>query len=402
MKEDIKKRALELKDDLIRFVRDIIAIPSPSGKEEVVIQRIKQEMERIGYENIFIDGMGNLIGQLGKGKKILAIEGHVDTVDAGDLDKWTYDPFKGKIENDIIYGRGACDMKGAVASFIYSGAILKEIGIPNDLKFIVVASVMEEVYEGLNWQYIIKEDKINPDSVIIAEPSSLKIANGQRGRVDLKVVTTGTSSHGATPELGENAVYKIAPIISEIEKMNNDFPTDPLFGKPCISVTDVRSNAVNRNAIPDSAAIHIDRRLTPNENVTQNSIIKELQSLDSVKNANAKVFIPEYEYKSNSGLVYPIKAFYPSWYMDDSHPLIKTAINTYHRQFNIEPELYLWHFSTNGVGCKGIFNIPTFGFGPGYEKFAHTEEDQVPVDHLIRATEFYTSFAITWGYNYQL
>ncbi|NHJ01296.1 MAG: YgeY family selenium metabolism-linked hydrolase [Candidatus Heimdallarchaeota archaeon] len=397
MKEAIMKAASELKNDLILFTRDIIAIPSLSNNEEAVIQRIKQEMERIGYENIFIDGMGNLIGQLGHGERILAIEGHVDTVDVGNLEKWNFDPYKGIIKNGIIYGRGACDMKGSIASLVYTGAILKKIGIPRGLKFLAIASVMEEIYEGLNWQYIIKENKISPDAVIIAEPSNLKIAYGQRGRVDLKIQTSGVSCHSASPEQGENAIYKIAPIILDIEEMNTTFPIDSTFGKPCISVTDIYSTAVNQNAIPDSVTIHIDRRLTPQESKTEEDVLKEIRYLKTVKTANATVYIPEYEYKSRSGSNHQIKAFYPSWYMDTSHPLIQTAIKAYQLQFNEEPELYIWPFSTNGVGCKGLFNIPTFGFGPGNEKYAHTEEDQVPIEHLIKALEFYASFAILWG-----
>lgn len=391
----IKNMAGSLKNNITEFTRELIAIPSISGNETQVIERIRKEMEKIRYNDIEIDEMGNLIGRIGNGEKILAIDGHVDTVEIGNPQNWEYDPFKGKIENGVIYGRGACDQKGGLASAVYTGKILIEIGVPENITLLVVASVQEEIYEGLNWQYIIKEDEIKPDAIILTEPSNLNIAIGHRGRVDIEVHTTGISSHGAAPELGENAIYKIAPIISDIEKINSILPIDPTFGKGNITVTKISSTSPSINATPDSATIHVDRRLNLED--SEKSVISEIRSLNSVKKAKAKVIISEHEYKSKSGVIYPIKAYYPTWSMEESHPLVQTAIKTYKTQFNKEPVLYYWRFSTNGAATKGIFNIPTIGFGPGDDKLAHTIEDQVPIEHLVKAMGFYSQFVKHWG-----
>ncbi|MHA2203609.1 MAG: YgeY family selenium metabolism-linked hydrolase [Candidatus Hodarchaeales archaeon] len=394
MNTKIKNTAKSFKQTVTDFTRELIAIPSTTGNEVHVIKRIKKEMEYIGY-NIQIDNMGNLLGKLGTGEKILAIDGHVDTVEVGDPQSWEYDPFEGKLENGIIYGRGACDQKGGLASIIYAGSILKEVGIPENITLYIVASVQEEIYEGLNWQYIIKEDKVIPEAVILSEPSNLNIAIGHRGRVDVKVHTTGISSHGAAPELGKNAIYKIAPIILDIEKMDSNLKVDPIFGKGNVSVTDIRSTSPSINATADSSTIHIDRRLTSEE--SEESVLNEIKSLDSVKMVNAEVHVPEHIYQSEDGFIYPVKAYYPSWYMEESHPLVQTAIKAYETQFDKDPMLYYWRFSTNGAATKGIFDIPTIGFGPGNDKFAHTTEDQVPIDHLVKAMEFYTQFVKLWG-----
>ena len=393
MKQQITNYSEELRKDVIDFTREIIAIPSISGNESQVIKRIKQQMEKFEYKNVHIDKMGNLIGQIGDGDKILAFDGHADTVEIGNLETWKHDPFEGKIENEIIYGRGACDQKGGIASLIYSGLILQKIGVPKDLTFLVVVSIQEENYEGLNWQFIVKEKNIMPNAVVLTEPTSLKIANAQRGRVDLKIQTKGISSHGATPDEGENAIYKIAPIIRDIEELHTTLPTDPTFGKACISVTDVRSTSPSINAIADTATIHVDRRLTYQD--TLETVIAEIKSLTSVKKAKATVFVPEHEYQSEN-FSYPIKAYYPAWIMKEDHPFVQSARAAYKIQFNTEPSFVKWSFSTNGAATKGIFNIPTIGFGPGYEKYAHTPEDQVPVEHLIKAIQFYTSFAMNW------
>lgn len=393
MKQQITNYSEELRKDVIDFTREIIAIPSISGNESQVIKRIKQQMEKFEYKNVHIDKMGNLIGQIGDGDKILAFDGHADTVEIGNLETWKHDPFEGKIENEIIYGRGACDQKGGIASLIYSGLILQKIGVPKDLTFLVVVSIQEENYEGLNWQFIVKEKNIMPNAVVLTEPTSLKIANAQRGRVDLKIQTKGISSHGAIPDEGENAIYKIAPIIQEIEELHKTLPNDPTFGKACISVTDVRSTSPSINAIADTATIHVDRRLTYQD--TLETVIAEIESLASVKKAKATVFVPEHEYQSEN-FSYPIKAYYPSWIMKEDHPFVQSARAAYNIQFDSEPNFVKWSFSTNGVATKGIFNIPTIGFGPGYEKYAHTPEDQVPVEHLIKAMQFYTSLAMNW------
>lgn len=394
MKDQIEYIANDLKQEVIDFTREIIAIPSVTGNERHVIKRIQKEMGKIGYDSIQVDGMGNLMGRVGSGEKLIAIDGHVDTVEIGEKSSWKHDPFEGKLEDGIIYGRGACDQKGGVASTIYAGKILKEIGIPKKTTLLVVCSVQEEIYEGLNWRYIIQEDKIKPDIVVLTEPSSLNIAIGHRGRADIKVQTSGVSSHGAAPELGVNAIYKMAPIILDVEKMNSELPVDPTFGKGNITVTEIRSTSPSINATADSSEIHVDRRLTLKD--TEESVVAEVKSFKSVKKGKAKVYIPEYKYKSNSGILYSIKAYYPSWIMEESHPLVQTAINAFKAQFDVKPKLSKWRFSTNGAATKGIFNIPTIGFGPGYEKYAHTTEDQVPVQHLIQAMAFYSSFVRLW------
>ncbi|MFX1248593.1 MAG: YgeY family selenium metabolism-linked hydrolase [Promethearchaeota archaeon] len=395
MNHEIRDIAEALKQDVTEFTRELVSIPSITGEESQIIEIISRKMEQMGYDEIKVDDMGNLFGKIGFGEKILAIDGHVDTVEIGNPNGWKYDPFEGKIEDEIIYGRGACDQKGGLASVILSGKILKTIGVPKNITLYTVASVQEEIYEGLNWQFIINEDEIKPEAVILTEPTNLNIAIGHRGRVDIKIKTTGISSHGATPELGENAIYKIIPIVSDIQKMDSLLKYEPIFGKGNISVTDIQSTSPSINAIADSSTIHIDRRLNLND--SEESVLREIKSLDSVRKANAEVYIPEYEYKSKTGIVYPIKSYYPSWYMEESHNLVQTAINAYKTQFKEEPVLYHWRFSTNGAATKGIFNIPTIGFGPGNENLAHSVDDSVPIKHLVKAMEFYAAFVKAWG-----
>jgi len=395
MKEKITRTAASLKNEAVNFLRDIIAIPSVSGQEAAVVQRIKQEMEKLGFKNTRIDGMGNVMGSMGNGNRVIALDGHCDTVDAGDCDKWQWDPFKGHHEKGIVYGRGASDQKGGLTSALYAAKILDIIGIPPSISLLAVASVLEEDYEGACWKYILEEDQIRPEVVILTEPSDLGIKIGQRGRLEIKIKTQGVSCHGSAPGRGDNAIYKMAPIIREIQHLNDCLHSTSPLGKGTVTVTDVRSTAPSLCAVPDSAVIHLDRRLSEGE--TPGTAVKEICSLKSVKQVGAHVYIPEVTVRSYTGHTFSLQPYYPVWRMDIDHPLVQAAAKAYGHQFSKTPGTGFWQFSTNGVVTKGLFDIPTIGFGPGEEKYAHTSTDQIRESDLIEAMEFYTAFVLTWA-----
>lgn len=395
MNQKTASMAKSLKSDLVTFLRDIIAIPSVSGNEEQVINRIKQEMEKIGYHKVWIDPMGNLIGQIGSGDRILVFDGHCDTVAPGNPDNWSMDPFNGDCRNGIIYGRGASDQKGGLASAIYAGKILKTLELPDSLSFIVVASIMEEDYEGLCWKYIIKENKIIPQAVVLTEPTDMRIKIGQRGRMEIEIRVDGVSCHGSTPELGENAIYKAIPMIHEIERLNRKLTGDSLLGKGSIVVTDIRSEAPSLCAVPDNATLHMDRRVTVGEDM--DTSLQEIRKLASVQKYHPELSVPEYTVKSYTGYTAREKAYVPMWLMEPSHPLVQTAKKTYQTQFRNDPDIGVWYFSTNGVTTKGVFDIPTIGFGPGNEEAAHAPNEYVKIKDIVNAMSFYTAFVLQWA-----
>ena len=373
-----------------QFLRDIIAIPSTSCNEGPVVERIAQEMNDVGFDEVIIDPMGNVLGRIGSGKHIIAMDGHIDTVGVGNPANWQHDPFKGKVEDGIIYGRGASDMKGAMAAMVYGGKIIKDLQLEDDYTLYVTGTIQEEDCDGLCWQYIIKEDQIVPEVVIISEPTNLQIYRGQRGRMEFEVVTEGKSAHGAAPELGENAIYKIAPLIKEIEQLNDRLKSDDFLGKGSITISRIRSGSPSLNAVADMAAFYIDRRLTAGE--TLETAKEEITSLPSFKEAGAKIVVPEYNEASYTGLKYGMQKYYATWTINENHPVLQTAVKLYEQVYSQKITPGKWGFSTNGVSTAGIFNIPTFGFGPANEIHAHTVDDQCPIDHLTEAMKFYAAF----------
>jgi putative selenium metabolism hydrolase len=381
--------AMEIKADLVKFMQDIIRIPSLSSEEGAVVERARQEMLRIGYDEVTVDPMGNLLGRIGNGPRVIAFDGHIDTVDVGDPELWDRDPHSGDIEDGILYGRGTSDMKGGVASSIYAGAILKKRGIPENVTFYATATVQEEDCDGLCWQYIINEDKLRPDLVVITEPTSLRIYRGHRGRMELEVHTSGISCHGSAPERGDNAVYKMAGIIADIEKLNEELqPCDPL-GKGTVTISEIRSTSPSLCAVADGCTIHLDRRLTIDE--TEETSVAEILALPSVQKAKATVTVLDYAVPSYTGLTYPTRKYYPTWEMAETEPEVQAAVTAYTEAFDKEPEVGHWTFSTNGVATAGMHHIPTVGFGPGHEHFAHAPNEQTEVEHLVCCAAFYSA-----------
>jgi len=381
--------AMDVKADLVKFMQDIIRIPSLSSEEGAVIERIREEMLKIGYDEVTVDPMGNILGRIGSGPRVIAFDGHCDIVDVGDPDLWDRDPYSAEIEDGILYGRGASDMKGGVASSVYAGALLKKRGVPDNVTFYATATVQEEDCDGLCWQYIVNEVGLRPDLVVITEPTSLRIYRGHRGRMEIEVHTSGISCHGSAPERGDNAIYKMAGIIADIEKLNERLPPRDPLGKGTVTISEIRSSSPSLCAVADGCTIHLDRRLTIDE--TEETSVAEILALPSVKDANATVTVLEYAVPSYTGLTYPTRKYYPTWETKEDEAPVKVAVAAYQQTFEKEPEVGHWTFSTNGVATAGMHHIPTIGFGPGHERFAHAPNEQTEVEHLVSATAFYSA-----------
>lgn len=388
--ESILTAAKKNERSVVKFLRDLIAIKSVSSREEEVVSRIREEMESCAFDDVTIDPMGNILGRIGHGKHIIAFDAHVDTVDVGNARNWTVDPFEGAEKDGIIYGRGACDMKGALASIVHGGKLIKQLGLDGDYTLYVVGSVQEEDCDGLCWQYIINEDKIRPEAVVITEPTDLGIYRGHRGRMEIEVRTKGVSCHGSAPERGINAVYKMAPIVLDIETLNERLSGEPFLGKGSVTISEIRSTSPSLCAVADSSAIHLDRRLAATD--TLNSALLEIRELPSVKSADAEVVVLNYTTPSWRGLSYPAQKYYPTWLLPETHPLLAAGVGTFEKLFDAKPQVGRWVFSTNGVAVMGMHGIPCIGFGPGNEVYAHMATEQIPVEHLVKASAWYAAF----------
>ncbi len=389
--KQINSLAEKYADYTAQNLSEIVKLKSLSGQEEQVQKVLKRQMEEAGFDEVKIDPLGNLIGRIGSGSRILAIDAHIDTVDLGNLENWDFYPLSGEIKDGYVHGRGSVDQEGGAASFITAGRIMKELGFDRDLTVYFTCTVMEEDSDGLCWKYIIEEDKIKPDAVVITEPTNLNIYRGHRGRMELMIVFHGVSAHGSAPERGDNAIYKASRVALEIEKLNDRLRTDPFLGKGSVTISEFKSGAPSQCSVADYAHLYLDRRLTWGE--TKETVIAELQEILQRLGIEAEIKIPFYNGRAWTGLEYGMEKYYPTWKIDENHKVIQTGREVFKDLFGHEPVIDKWTFSTNGVVINGMYDIPIIGFGPGNEVLAHAPNEKVPVDHLVKASAFYALYA---------
>ncbi|MCK9207116.1 MAG: YgeY family selenium metabolism-linked hydrolase [Salinivirgaceae bacterium] len=385
----INNLSLKYQDYTAQNLSKMVQIKSLSMGEKEVQLELKRQMLEAGFDEVRIDGLGNVIGRIGTGKTILAIDAHMDTVDTGQLQNWDSDPFSGIIKDGFVHGRGTVDQEGGAAAFVTSGKILKELGFDKDLTIYFVGSVMEEDCDGLCWKYLVEEEGIKPHFAISTEPTNLNIYRGHRGRMEIGVHFYGVSCHGSAPERGDNAIYKAAKAALEIEKLNDRITSDDFLGKGTVTISEIKSGSPSLCAVADYAYFHLDRRLTWGE--TKESAVAQIEEI--VKGMNAKVEVLYYEEMAYTGLKYGMEKYYPTWKIEEDHLIVQTGVNVFTQLFDKKPKVDKWTFSTNGVTINGYYKIPLIGFGPGNEVMAHAPNEKVPIDHLIKASAFYAGFA---------
>lgn len=382
--------------DIYDFTSQIIATESLSGNEEGLAVVVADKMQELGFHSIITDAMGNVRGSMGHGPYHIAGDAHMDTVDIGDIAQWHKAPFSGKQDTENIYGRGASDMKSALAALLYAGKVIADVGLEEAVTFTVCATVQEEPCEGLAWEYLIENEGLRPDFVIIAEPSNDCISLAQKGRMEMTVAVTGLSAHGSAPHLGKNAIYAMANIIQELEALNDNMTIeDADLGKGSLTVSEIRSQAPSRCSVADHCEIAIDRRLTWGE--SPEYALEQITSLSSVQAANAQVACYTFDEPSYTGLVPQKECVFPAWKIDHDHVVTQSTIAAYTALFNQEPTLTTWPFSTNGVAIMGKHHIPVIGYGPGIIETCHMPNEYVRKDAIIRATMMYAAMCATYA-----
>jgi len=390
MKEKLFNAVEAEKDNLFSLIQKLVQIKSYSGEEKEIVEFIVNKMNEFGFDEAYHDSLGNAIGRIGNGPIKIMYDAHIDTVKVTETENWTHPPFDGVIENGKIFGRGAVDEKPAMAGFMIAGKILKSL-FGNDFPFTlyIVGSVLEEDADGYPLFHIIQNEGIKPDYVLLGEPTDLKVYRGQRGRMELKITTTGKSAHGAHNQKGINAIYKMMPIVADIEKLDKKFKPKQPLGKGSITVSNIISKAPSMCSVSDFCQVHLDRRMTIGEN--KKTVIDELKAIIKKHKSYAKISIPNVDGISWKGKLFSQEAYFPTWVYDEKHPLVDAAMKT-SKIATGKARSGVWSFSTNGVATAGHFGIPTIGFAPGKEELAHSSKEEILLNDLLKVTKFYSLF----------
>ncbi len=424
----INEAAKGYEADMTRFLRDLVKIPGESCGEKGHIMRIKEEMEKVGFDKVEIDPMGNVLGYMGTGETLIGFDAHIDTVGIGNINNWEFDPYDGFESETEIGGRGTSDQMGGIVSGVYGAKIMKDLGLLSDKYQVLVAgTVQEEDCDGLCWQYIINEDKVRPEFVVSTEPTDGGIYRGQRGRMEIRIDVKGVSCHGSAPERGDNAIYKMADILQDVRALNENDAEDGteirglvkmldkkynpeweeanFLGRGTVTASEIFFTSPSRCAVADSCAVSLDRRMTAGE--TWESCLDEIRALPAVRKYGDDVKVSMYEYSRPSWteLVYPIECYFPTWVIPKDHRVTAALEEAYkglygeERLGNAETETMRkarpltdkWTFSTNGVSIMGRNGIPCIGFGPGAEAQAHAPNEKTWKDDLVRCAAVYAA-----------
>lgn len=381
--DTLHSRVAQHRDAIISFLHDIVAIPSYDSNIRDVAARVEHELRALGFADIHYAPYGDIVARIGNGKKILLYDSHLDTVGVGDEKAWRHGALSGAIEDGMMYGRGTADEKGSTPPMIYGLKIAHNLGWLDGFTAYYFGSI-EEWCEGLSAQVFVEEEKVKPDFVVIGEPTNLRVYRGQKGRCEMRVIALGRSAHGASPWLGDNAVYKMQDVIRAIQDLDARLPNDPFLGRGSIVVTHIESREASLNAVPDRCSIVLDRRLTRGETAEQ--AIAQVSEL--LPSSDFEIEFLRYARPSYNGYVREHEQIFPAWTFDESHPLIHAAIET-SRAIGLDTTTGKWNFSTNGAYWAGVAQIPSVGFGPGEEEIVHTIDEHIRVDDVVRAAEWY-------------
>ena len=384
----VQARVIAAKPKIVQFLRELCAIPSMESQIGPVGERAAAEMRALKFDEVRFDKMGNILGRIGSGPRTIVFDSHIDTVGVGDPTAWGWDPFVGKVEDDVLYARGACDEKGSTPGMIYGMAIARDLGLLEGWTAYYFGN-MEEWCDGIACNTFVEVDPgVRPDFVVIGEPTRMQVYRGHKGRLEMKVTARGRSAHAASNHLGDNAIYKLLPIIEAIKNMEPQLGDHEFLGHGKITVSDMHVKTPSINAVPDEATIFIDRRMTFGE--SKAAVIAQIEacipaaSRDSVK--LAELFYDEASY---TGFVFPVEKYFPAWAFPEDHPLVQAGLAVRGLIGLAAAPASKWNFSTNGIYWAGKAGIPSIGFGPGDEVTAHTVNDSVSLDDVVKATEFY-------------
>lgn len=371
--------------NVVSLAQDLVKTPSLSGEEKEVAEIIKDILSETA-DTVTVDAYGNVLAEVtGTGASAIMLEGHLDHVPPGTLDHWVYPPYSAKIVDKVLYGRGAVDMKGSLASMMV--AVQELAKKERDTTVYAAFTVHEETIEGVAIQKVMEPLKYTPDLVVLGEPSQLNIAVGHRGRCLLTVDVVGKTAHASMPDRGINTIEAAAHIVTKVQ--NLVLPEHPLLKSATITPIDIECTPKGLPQLPDRCELIFDRRLiideTEKDVVSQvNNVLEEIKAKHKI--TGGTVSIVEEARQCWTGAFLETKDFFPAWIIPEEQIVpIKKALTWLH------PQTVIWEFSTDGVYTASKAGILTIGFGPGDWNCAHQPNEAVPLKELEKAVEGYVA-----------
>ncbi|MEJ2358223.1 MAG: M20/M25/M40 family metallo-hydrolase [Deinococcales bacterium] len=370
-------------DALVTLASDLIRAPSPSGQEGPAAEVLARAFRELGFDEVRRDEAGNVLGVLRRGEgPVVMLNGHLDTVPVGDAALWPHPPLSGAVVDGRLWGRGACDMKSALACMTLAAADAARTGFSGTL---VVAGVVQEEVGGLGARYL--GETLPADVIVLGEPSKLDLMLGHRGRIELEVRFPGRIAHAAKAELGENALYHAARFLAKLE--GAVLPSGgPLVASSATPTQLLTFPEGGVNMVPGSAVLTVDYRTIPGDD--EATVLRRLREL--ADDPRVEITVPtEYAQSEEGRLRREFPRSVDPYLAPGESPVIETARRTLRSALSEVGRRFgerTWWFATDAphlVRSGGV----VVGFGPGEEELAHTTEESVEVDSLHAARAGY-------------
>jgi len=379
------------KQNIVELCQELIREKSISGQEDKIVEKLKHVFTALGYDEMVIDEYGSIIGHIkGKrsGNKIL-LDAHIDVVPVPDATKWKHEPYGGDIENGRIYGRGTSDMKGALSAMICAASYFAE-DLKRDFSGDIYVSgvVHEECFEGLAARKV--SAAVNPDYVVIGEASGCNVVAGQKGRAEIVIETYGKPAHSATPQEGINAVYKAVGLIGKIRCIPSTH--HDLLGDGLLELTDIKSSPYpGASVVPEYCKMTYDRRILVDE--TRETVLKPIlaaiaEQEKEDRDFRARAFYACGEEKCYTGQTISGERFFPGWLINENDDYVRAVYDAL-QDAGLNPEIEYYKFCTNGSHYAGEAGIKTIGFGPSFANLAHTVDESIDIEQLLKGAEGY-------------
>ncbi len=376
----------------ISFAQDLIRIPSPPGGEGEVAVRVKAEMEALGYAHVRVDEVGNVIGSVeGEGlAPAILVNAHLDVVAEGDPEEWEYPPFSGEIAGGCLHGRGSMDIKGQLALMTHAAASLRGRASGQ----VIMAHTVLEERGGWGMEHLLQEGSVSPGAVLIGEATHGDVTIGHRGRAELEVVVRGVSGHASAPERARNPIDLLPPLLAAVGSLAERQAADPVLGRASLAPTGLEVRPESRNVIPDELVLVLDWRILPND--TEETLTERLRDEIAVAvgplpdGLRIEVRAAREHQRTYTGLASHRSIITPGFLMDTGHPVVQAAARAAGKKTGAGPATARpWRFATDGGWSCGVFGIPTVGFAPGEEGFAHTNRERLDLEEARWAYDRY-------------
>jgi len=387
---ELRNRVESKRQDLIAFARRLVQTPSMPGQEGDLAALLRTEMERLRYDEVWVDEAGNVIGRIaGSDGQSLMFNGHMDHVDAGEPARWPYPPFGGEVHDGELWGRGVADMKGALAAMVYAGGLIKELGAipPGDL---YVSAVVQEEVGGLGARHLAQTLPVA--RAVVGEASRNHLRRGHRGRVEPTAHFEGRSVHASMPDLGINPHFSMAHFLEGLRAL--DMASDQEYGASTVVPTRVVSEPESDNVTPAALHLTLDWRNIPGEGVDQ--IVAKLEGLlarSLEPGCRGRIEIAVKKLVSYTGLPVNYPDTFPSFTTAADHPWLVEAHTLLEAALGRQVEVGTWRFATDG-GHLAEAGVTVIGFGPGDDGLVHTVEERLPLDQLVESVVGYVALGL--------